>query len=82
MEEELGGLIHRLVLTILPNDPDQWKPKKFLIVGRLLTDKKYNMEALIGTMKMLWTPRKQLRERNRISAVVLEGSDRVVFSFS
>lgn len=89
MEEDLGAMVRRLALTeeesqeiVLPNNSESWKPRRFLLVGRLLTNNPYRKEALMGTMKSLWSPKKKGRDQPRVTAIALDGSDRIVFSFS
>lgn len=84
----MGDRIRKLVLTeeealeiAVPESLEGSKPRRFLVVGRLLTAKTYNKDSLMGTMKSLWTSRKSLSEKTRIWACALEGSDRVLFSF-
>lgn len=88
MEDGLGMMIQRMTLTeeealevVMPEDLDKWRPRRFLLVGRLLTNKPYKMECLMATMKALWSPKNDRNGRLQVSASVLEGSDRIVFSF-
>ncbi|KAL6219593.1 hypothetical protein ACLB2K_007352 [Fragaria x ananassa] len=88
MEDGLGKMIQRMTLTeeealevVMPEDLDKWRPRRFLLVGRLLTNKPYKKECLMATMKALWSLKNNWNGRLQVSASVLEGSDRIVFSF-
>lgn len=88
MEEVLGSFVRKMVMTedeavevVLPTSVVDRHPKRFFLVGELLSHKPYRKEALIGTMWNLWIPKNGPLDRSRFTAVCLENCDQILFSF-